>query len=537
MKKLFIVVTTLLLGLSLFACGGKETTTEDPTAKLDLNSKYGSYYQIFVRSFADSDGDGIGDLKGIAENVDYIADLGFEGIWLMPFTEADSYHGYDVTDYYKVDPDYGTNTDLEDLIRVCHEKGIKVIMDFVINHTSKNHEWFQKAQAGEAPYSSYYVFASSGDSRVKKDPSLWGQATNGKMYYCYFSNSMPDLNYTNKAVRDEIVNIGKFWADLGMDGFRVDGALHICGQNEYADGSTVKSSINYLTRIRENLEEYYVNELKRDKPYIVTEVYDESGDQSTNFFSAVDSTFDFWSAKRLMEAVNSTGGFTYASSINDKLNSYRKNAGEGLEMIDAPFLRNHDMDRPGSLLDSKEKLRMAAEMLLTLEGNPFVYYGEELGMKGVKSNGTDDVWDETRRLPFLWGNGNKYQTTWFENSMNEGVSTFAEQKDDSNSLYNTYKTLLNLRKSNIALKYGIFEALSVSDNKSMAAFTRTFEQGDYSTQVLVIHNFDNKESALPQSLLDIINSRNGNVLYYSYGNYNNQMAGKTTLIIDLGRVQ
>ena len=348
---------------------------------------------------------------------------------------------------------------------------------------------------------------------------------------------MPDLIYGIKAVRDDVVKFGKFWADLGMDGVRVDGALHICGQGEYADGSTVKSSINYLTRIREYLEDYYVYDLKREKPYIVTEVYDESGDQASYFFSAVVSTFDFWCAKKIINAVNSTGAATYASSINGRLNGYRQNAGEGLEMIDAPFIRNHDMDRPGSLLDSKNKLRMVAEMLLTLEGNPFVYYGEELGMKGVKTDGTGGVYDETRRLPFLWGAGNKYQTTWFENSMNEGVATFAEQKDNPESLYNTYKTLLNLRKSNIALKYGIFADLTVSDNKSMAAFTRTFVQGDYSTQVLVIHNFDNSSSALPQSLLDIISANDGKVLYYSYEGYANIMEPKTTLIIDLGRVE
>lgn len=566
MKKVLIFVTVFLVGLGLFACGDTKNstntsttdnqttnssttdnqttnssttdnqTTIDPTASLKLNPKYGSYYQIFIRSFADSDGNGIGDIKGITENIDYISDLGFEGIWLMPFTEADSYHGYDVTDYYTVDPDYGTNDDLKELLDVCHEKGIKVIMDFVINHTSKNHEWFQKALAGETKYYNYYVWSTAGDERVKTYKDYWAQSPNGKYYYCYFSSSMPDLNYANKAVRDEVVNIGKFWADLGIDGFRVDGALHICGQGEYADGSTVKSSINYLKLIRQYLEDYYVYDLKREKPYIVTEVYDESGNQSTNFFSAVDSTFDFWCAKKLMDAVNSTGAVTYASSINDKLNSYRNNEGEDLEMINAPFIRNHDMDRPASLLDSKEKLRMVAEMLLSLEGNPFVYYGEELGMKGIKSDGTGDVWDETRRLPFLWGAGNKYQTTWFDNSMNKGVATFAEQKDNPNSLYNTYKTLLNLRKSNIALKYGTFANLTVSDNRSMAAFTRTFVQGNYSNQVLVIHNFDNATSKLPQSLLDLISSRDGKVLYYSYGSYSNVMEAKTTLIIDLGRV-
>lgn len=546
MKKILFFMTSVLAIIMLAGCGSaKTTTTESPESKLNLNSNYRSYYQIFVRSFADSDGDGVGDIKGITANLEYLEDLGVEGLWLMPFCEAVSYHGYDVTDYYKVDEDYGTNEDMKELLTEAHKRGIKVIMDFVINHTSEHHEWFQKAKAGEKPYVDYYVFANSSDKRVtdSKSKDYWySGGPDGKRFYGYFSGTMPDLNYANSEVRAEIVNIANFWADLGMDGYRIDGALHICGVGEYSDGSTVKSSIMYLNLLRSKIESYF-SSINREKPYFVAEVYDESASQSMNYYECVDSTFDFWLAKTINNSLGSSSGMNYAKRIQEKLGKYENKAGEGLTAIDAPFLTNHDQDRIASKPNiTDNQLRLAAEMLLTLQGNPFIYYGEEIGMKGVSSEGVNKVWDETRRLPFIWGDNSEYQTTWFEDvykikdTYNTDTIPVSEQKNNPDSLYNTYKTLLNLRKNNIALKYGDFVAIDTRDVSALAAFTRTFTQDDYTSSVLVIHNFESKNTSI--EALKSIYGESFEVLYYSLGEFTGtEMAGKTTLIIKLGSAQ
>lgn len=545
MKKItsFILVVCFLLMVG--ACSGKKTTsttentttnttTVDPLANLSLDNNLGAYYQIFVRSFADSNGDGIGDINGIKENIDYIADLGFEGIWLMPFCEAVSYHGYDVTDYYNVDTDYGTNEDLKALIDVCHEKGIKVIMDFVLNHTSEEHEWFKAAKAGDTKYQDYYVLASNSDDRISKHGSYWHYFESGKKYYGYFSNTMPDLNYANQNVFNEIVEIAKFWADLGMDGYRLDGAFHIAGQGEYKDGSTVKTSVSKLELLRMNLDNYFTSTLGKDRPYFVAEVYDESASYSTEYYVALESCFDFWGAKHIKNAVNASVGKSYASKIQSKIEDYYESAATyGLTAINAPFISNHDQDRFASVVVNEKLLHFGAELLLTQEGNPFVYYGEEIGMKGIKTEGPD-IWDETRRLPFLWGVGS-CQTTWYtdtwgvEDTYNTDVATYNEQKNDATSLYNTYKKLLNLRKDSIALKYGKFEALSV-ELSNLSAFTRTYTEGDFRDQVIVIHNFSG-DSELG-SLQEFYTG--DNVLYYSEGTFDGTMSSKTTLILQIG---
>ena len=203
------------------------------------------FYEIFVRSFKDSNGDGIGDFRGIIEKLDYLndgdpetnTDLGISGIWLMPIFPSPSYHGYDVTDYQAVNPDYGTLQDFQDLVEACHERGIRVIIDFVVNHTSSEHPWFLSAKDKASEYRNWYVWSDVMPSQ--KGP--WGQnawyQSNGSFYYAPFWSGMPDLNYKEPKVTEAMYDATKFWLDMGVDGFRVDAARYLV-----EDGVTLQDS-------------------------------------------------------------------------------------------------------------------------------------------------------------------------------------------------------------------------------------------------------------------------------------------------------
>lgn len=237
MKKL----TALLLACILLCGIAVTATAESPyplRQKTDMEEKRGVYYEIFVRSFADSDGDGVGDFNGVTAKLDYLKDLGIEGIWLMPINASDSYHGYDVTDYYTVNEDYGTEADFQTLLDEAHKRGIKIIMDFVINHTSSNHPWFRSSRNVDSEYRDYYTWVSSSDPDY--DPSdrsdwgsnVWQRGSGGYYYYGMFSSGMPDLNYENPKVRQEVISAAQKWLEMGVDGFRLDAAMHIYGNHE-----------------------------------------------------------------------------------------------------------------------------------------------------------------------------------------------------------------------------------------------------------------------------------------------------------------
>lgn len=540
-KSLLLSGIILFGGLMMVGCND----TYDPKDDLAKEyANYGAYYEIFVRSFADSNGDGVGDFKGIEENLDYLVDLGIEGIWLMPINEADSYHGYDVTDYYKVEQDYGTMEDFVSLLSACHEKGIKVIMDFVINHSSEKNPWFvssKKAIAGtgsaeDNKYKDFYVWANGTDNRVSKPTSdgksYWHKdSASGKYYYGYFSGSMPDFNYLNVSFKKEITNIAKYWIDKGIDGFRIDGAAHIFGENEYKySSSAITLNVEYLASLRNNLNSY-AKENYGKNIYIVSECYKDQSIYS-EYYGGVDSTFNFDLAEELL-SVAQGNSYGYTNDVEKLLTKFNKYVKEGYKVIDAPFLTNHDQDRIASQLSSSKMLRMAAELLCTLEGNPFIYYGEELGMKGVKTDGGNiagygKAYDETIRLPFKWGTS--ASASWIPDTFNKDLASYNDQKDDPSSLYNTYKTLLNLRKNNYALKYGSFASVATS-NSNVQAFTRTLEIGGHTYKVLVVMNF-NKTGFDYTNLVD----GNKTPLYYSLGldNFTNgTMDSFTTMIFQI----
>ena len=232
----------LFLALFFLSCENKPVT--EKAMKIEPKSDFPNAvaYEIFIQSFADSNGDGIGDFQGATAKLDYLAELGIQAVWLMPIMESPSYHKYDVTNYKSIHPDYGTLEDFEVFVQEAHKRGIKVIIDMIINHTGSDHPWFQEAKKGkDNPYRAYYVWAdkdSIADQIAKKEIAQdsdnlqqWhavdGQ-TSEEHYYGYFYGGMPDLNFDSKKVREEIVEIGRFWLEeMDVDGFRLDAAKHI----------------------------------------------------------------------------------------------------------------------------------------------------------------------------------------------------------------------------------------------------------------------------------------------------------------------
>lgn len=472
----FLLVFALIV-LSFGAVLGQELTEEDI-----FLAKHGVFYQIFVRSFADGNGDGLGDLRGIIERLDYLVELGISGIWLTPIHPSPTYHKYDVLDYYGIDPEIGTLEDFSELIDAAHSRGIRVIMDLVLHHTSALHPWFLAACSDpHSMYRDYYIWADADTNLNAPGPwaqRVWHPHATGH-YYGLFWDGMPDLNYDNPQVRAEAKAIAEFWLGLGVDGFRLDAAMHIYSHAE-AD-----RSVEWWTEFRDHL--------RRIKPdvYLVAEVWDKSAVVAP-YYAGFDSCFNFDLANLILVSARSGSDFGLARVSDRFLNLYAEHSPW---VIDAPFLTNHDQDRVMSVLNDLGQARIAASVYLTLPGNPFIYYGEEIGMKGSGP-------DENKREPFKWypvsGPG---QTTWRPSSVNTGSwqPSVQEQDQDPGSLLNHYRNLIHLREGNLSLKAGDITPLDTG-NKQILGFVRQWK--DEAVLVLLNLNPSWQEIELQLDLLE-----------------------------------
>lgn len=437
----------------------------------------GVYYEIFVRAFYDSNGDGVGDLNGVTAKLDYIKSLGVSGIWLMPINPSPTYHGYDITDYEGINPQYGNLQDFRHLLDEAHKRGIKVVMDMVINHTSDQHPWFKAAQNPNDPHHDWYTWAKPGSDLQAISATggpAWHRAPNGQYYVGVFTSAMPDLNYDNPAVRKAMIDVGQFWLHQGVDGFRLDAAQHIYDDlhSDMDSPVALKKNVTWWSEYRHALEAADPN------VWLVGEVARQNPDDLTPYMGPLNTVFDFPVATQLIDSVRQERNLGIGTGLAYSYAAYRKHADGHFD--DAPFLSNHDQDRVMNQLEGDSAhMRMAASLLLTLPGHPFIYYGEELGMQGAKP-------DEDIREPMRWyrnGSGPGL-ARWKAWSTTDGpdVSVEAEQADPD-SLLNLYRKLIGWREQVRALQDGVLQNLPVDDPHVLA-----YALQDAQSHVVVVHN-------------------------------------------------
>lgn len=419
-------------------------------------------YEVFVRSFYDSDGDGVGDLRGLTQKLDYIKGLGADCIWLMPVAESPSYHGYDVTNYYKIEPDYGTNDDLKAFVAAAHTRGIKVLVDLVLNHVSSEHPYFLEALRDTlAPHRNWFRWSKSGGNNWHKSP------VRDEYYYGFFWSGMPDLNFEHPAVMGEAKWVARYWLDsLGVDGFRLDAIRHLIevGDSNANTGPTHRALREYGQYIRS----------VAPKSYTIGEVWDNVDNILTYYPDQLDAYFAFPISDALMDAV-ATGN---AGRLVPTVLQFQ--AAQPAWRW-APFQRNHDQTRTMTFLKNDlAGAKLAATILMTLPGVPFIYYGEEVGMTGDKP-------DERLRTPMHWAPGPAAGFTsgkpWEALQSDSLTANVAAQERDPNSLLSLYRRLGAQRAANSALKSGQLIPVE-SGSESVMAYIRA----DSARAVLVVAN-------------------------------------------------
>jgi len=431
------------------------------------------FYEVFVRSFYDQNGDGKGDLKGLTAKLDYLndgdstthTDLGITGIWLMPIMQSPSYHGYDVTDYRTVESDYGTNADFQTFIQAAHQRGIKVIIDLVMNHTSDQNQWFaQSAGSTSSPYRNWYRWSTS-------NPGSSWYYKNGAYYYGVFGSGMPDLNYANAATKTEMFDVARFWLqDMHADGFRLDAVKYV-----FESGTQIED-IPETFQFWQDFRSYYksvnndafaVGEAWTSTP-IIKKYVENNG---------LDFCFEFNLANALINAANNGDATGLKNQMDDVMASYPY-------LQFGSFLTNHDQERVMTTLgNDASKAKLAARILLSLPGIPFIYYGEEIGTVGGKP-------DENIRTTLQWNSsanaGFSIVTPW-RAPQNDYVSkNIAFQQTDNNSLWSTYNKMIQIRQNEPVLRRGSYTTLT-SNSSSAYVFLRSYQD----KSIIVASNLSN----------------------------------------------
>lgn len=474
----------------------------------------GVIYQIYPRSFADSNGDGIGDLQGIISRLDYLADLGVDAIWLSPINPSpDKDFGYDVADYKDIDLKFGTMTDFSELVEKAHQRGIHIIMDMVMNHTSDQHRWFLESRSSLTnPKRNWYIWCENPRGK-QYPPNNWqsvfgGRAwefdeTTGQYYYHMFTPQQPDLNWHNPEVREEMMDTFRFWAERGVDGFRLDVFNAYFKDDQFRD-NPYKPGIRpfdwQIHRYDTNLPEMMgvVQEIRN-----VLDAYPERYVVGETFLGGYDVAAGYCGPERLHAAFNFSmlrTLFTPAGMLT-VIRNWEKALPEGA--WPNYVLNNHDVPRSATryLAGKKDQvLKVAAAMLLTLRGTPFLYYGEEIGMRDILVSRAEikdpvgkrywpiPVGRDGCRSPMQWspdpGAGFTNSQPWLKIHRNHRQRNVVEQAADPNSLLNFYKSLLRLRKVAPALQKGDFTPLTTHPIQVLAYLRKHGEQ-----TILVALNF------------------------------------------------
>jgi alpha-amylase len=419
--------------------------------------RQGALYQVFVRSFSDFDGDGIGDLRGIAGRLDYIQALGVNALWLTPIFESPSYHGYDTTDYYAIEPDFGEIDDLVYLVEQAHSRGIRVILDYVASHTSDQHPFFQDAYGNpESEYADWYEWTN--DEHTE--------------YQSFFDiDTLPSIDHTSEEANAYFLEMARHWMDLdgdgdftdGIDGFRADYALG----SPHAFWEQMRVSLKPLNPEVLLLGEVWVEDPSSQAPYLENQF---------------DALFDFPLYIQLQgnpeipgDGILNGDGFLFSllSDVEQQKELFPA------EAVPVRFVNNHDTNRVVTEVEGDpDRQRLAALLMATLDGTPMIYYGEEIGMAGAK--GTGPIFDEYRREPMEWfaGGVGGDQATWFSGTRyaqpDDGVSV-EEQQEDPGSLLSYYRAVYDLRRSTEVLSAGGYAPLPVEPDSDVWAFWRFTE--------------------------------------------------------------
>ncbi|MEM9373810.1 MAG: alpha-amylase family glycosyl hydrolase [Planctomycetota bacterium] len=446
------------------------------------------FYEIFVRSFADSRegplaNDGIGDIRGMIDNLDYLndgdpettADLGIDAVWLMPIAESPSYHGYDVVDYKQVDQEYGTNADFRAFTDAAHERGIRVIVDLVLNHSADEHPWFvEAASSRDSPKRDWFIWSDTHPGY----PGPWNQNVwhnhvrdqSGQLYYGCFYHGMPDLNVRNAELTAELYEIARFWIeDMGVDGFRLDAIKHLIENG--AEQENTQDSIDWLEGFNA-----YCKSLNPDF-FTVGEVWSTTDQVARYIPGAVDTAFEFDLAQAIIDGLNSGD----AARIVDRI----RVVDEAYDTPVATFLTNHDQSRLMTQLGGDvEKAEAAAAILLTLPGVPFIYYGEEIGHTGGKP-------DPNIRTPMQWDASGKMFSAaepWRPTQPDAVQINVESQRQSTTSLLAVYRNLIALRQTHEPLQTGAIEAVPTSNQSVLA-----FERSTASKSMLVVVNTSSQQ--------------------------------------------
>lgn len=473
----------ILLSLVLTSCGVKTVPRDYEFDAGVTSGSSAAYYEIFVRSFADSDDDGIGDFQGLTDKVDYLHDLGVGGVWLMPIHPSPTYHGYDVDDYYAINEDFGTLNDFSAFISTAHAANIEVIIDLVVNHTSRTHPWFVEGLSNFRNG----TFSPADENNKANWYNFYWEGGNVK-YEAGFGDWMPDLNLDNSKVRDEIAAICQHWQDLGVDGFRLDAVKYF-----YLNES--QKSIDFLG---------WLNDVVRANDadsYLVGEVWDDQA-LVNPYYRGIDSFFNFAGAGTggyFIDNITSVTGSTFAFRLADSQEKVLAINEDGLM---ANFLTNHDMDRSSGMFvkDTEARRKLAASTYILTPGVPFIYYGEEIGLRGTRGSAQTDA---NRRLPMQWTSGDDpWRTAWpegttydYNKQINEGAFELLEQPF---SLTNHYKKVINVRNAYPWIKDARADDLTTANN-ALAALQLTSK--DETQSIFIVHNFAAEDMTLDLSRL------------------------------------
>ena len=456
----------------------------------------GVCYEVFVYSFYDSDGDGTGDLNGLTQKLDYINDgdpetkddLGCAGIWTMPVFPSPTYHKYDVTDYMDIDPVYGTMSDFEHYLDECHKRGIKVILDLPINHTSSEHPWFLQAKdyllslpEGQEPsdtecrYADYYNF-----SREQKN-GYAPLGDSGWYYEAQFWEGMPDLNLSDKNVRDEIREIVSFWLGKGVDGFRLDAVT------SYYTGDK-NANMLFLS--------WLVQTVKKINPdaYLVGEAWTDQKSYAALYQSGIDSLFDFTfsGADGMITGTvrGSKKALTYAKALESEEELY---ASVRPSAVNAPFYTNHDMARSAGYYawDDGSRTKLAGALNLLGTGNAFLYYGEELGMTGSGR-------DENKRAPMYWSADPGAEGMCIGPPEMEDLTmlfpSLEEQAEDPLSIFQYFRKAIQIRNSLPALAEGRTHVIGELSGREVCVFTRSSKDDSLADVTVAVNTSAEKQT-------------------------------------------